>query len=98
MAFTARTGASARGGVSRLGVRVEYFLRPANLLHPTRLEPHYAGAQGGHLFEIVADEDHRLPFIRELVDLAESALLDLLVNDRQHFVEEIDIGGEQDRG
>ena len=50
------------------------------------------GAQAGHGVHVVADEQHGAAAALDLVHLPEAAALELDVADRQHLVDEQDLG------
>ena len=60
--------------------------------HAPRVEPHRLVAQPLDAPEIVGDEDDRFPPRLELLDLPHALVLERLVADGEHFVDEEDVG------
>ena len=61
------------------------------------LEQHRAVAEALDRVEVVADEDDRLSLLAEALERREALLLELLVADREHLVEQEDVEVDLDR-
>src|ERR671934_3049337 len=80
-----------------LPVGVDDLVREAEGLDEAVLEQEHAIAEALDLPELVADEDDRLPLLLEPLEGDQALLLEGLVADRQHLVEEEDVEGDLDR-
>ena len=92
--FAARRHASP---LTALQIRVDHAHRIADRLRLAVIEPERAVAEVAHLVELVRDEDQRHAAVLHLLNLGHALRGELLVADREHFVDQQHVGIDVDR-